>query len=187
MEKINGWAVASCVNTVESFDGTFTWTPVPIPSGFPSPTKQEEKATTMTDHDANARRHLQDRLYTVTYNKRGKLDLLFNRYVDNTPKTCKDLIDAIKNDKFKLDEKRINLLEARREDSEDEYCFTYNDPFDGIIWDGPQYDEKGLKAAKEELDALKTKTTDVIMVGTPAEGLAALQAFEAWLPEGKAN
>lgn len=140
--------------------------------------------------EAIQREYLIGRLESASYPKREKLTDLFNLYVNNAPKSYKELIDAIKNDKFKLDAKRTARIDQRLEDlDDDEPYYGGIDAYDGILWDGPQPDTKGYGAATVEMQKQYTASKDAIMTGDAAAGLAALQAFEAWLPEtgAKAN
>ena len=129
---------------------------------------------------ATSRNYLVDRLGNARYPKLSELREFFNLRVDNTPKTYKELIDAIKNDKFTIDKRVAAKLEAREEDDED--SFTFDGALYGIIWDGPQADFKGYEAAEGEMTKQFTKAKDVVMVKSAEDGLAAIEAFEAWLP-----
>ena len=75
-----------------------------------SPEKTVEKETAMT-YEQNTRDYLVRRLEVVGYELERKLPDQFNLYVNNTPKTYKELIDAIKNDKFKLNKHIAERLE----------------------------------------------------------------------------
>ncbi len=99
-------------------------------------------ATQPTDASVT-RDYLSNRLAKADYPKGRELRELFNLYVDNSPKTYKDLIDAIKNDKFSLDDEVIKNVA----DTEEEVGYG---PFYGIIWNGPQPDKKGYYAALKE-------------------------------------
>ena len=146
--------------------------------------KTVEKETAMT-YEQNTRDYLLRRLEAVGYELERKLPDQFNLYVNNTPKTYKELIDAIKNDKFKLNKHIAERLEDidDGEDDEDYLC----GPFDGIIWDGPQPDRKGRDAAYKSLCAAKTAAKDIIMTSDPKDAVEALKALEAWVPAGAAN
>ena len=146
--------------------------------------KTVEKETAMT-YEQNTRDYLVRRLEAVGYELERKLPDQFNLYVNNTPKTYKELIDAIKNDKFKLNKRIAERLEDidDGEDVEDYLC----GPFDGIIWDGPQPDRKGYDVAYKSLCAAKTAANDIIMTSDPKDAVEALKALEAWVPAGAAN
>lgn len=170
-----------------------------LPAGFHFATKtccqKEEGKTPMRYNDnyasasvntvavksdaASQREYFSDRLQSAFYPKQKELEKLFNLYVDNTPPNYKQLIDAIKNDKFKVDPKAVKQLELINEDDGAEYFWG---PLHGIIFDGPQRDPKGFSLAYEEMKKQKTVAQDTIVAGDAAAGLKALQDFEAWLP-----
>lgn len=125
--------------------------------------------------------YLIERLSMLKYPKDRKLRDFFNFYVDNTPKTYKELIDVIKGDKFTLDAKIVARVDEVVADSDEDDCNCYG-PFYGIIWNGPQTDRKGYTLAIEEMNKLFTATTDIIMGNVYADGLKAVQDFEAWMP-----
>lgn len=120
--------------------------------------------------------------------KLRELNELFKLNEEGLPKTYQQLIDAIKGDKFTLDAKKIKRLEARAEDDDmDLEDYGYG-PFYAVIFtDLPKADRKGYELAITEFNKLIRATKDIIMTSTPADGLKALQALEAWLPTGKAN
>lgn len=134
--------------------------------------------TPLKSDTETTRDYLLNRLEIATYPKRNELHKLFNIGVDNSPKTYKELIDIIKNDKYTIDAKIAKRLDAEEEQEiEDIYWgSTY-----GIIWPGPVEDLKGYRAAMTEMDKQATAARDVIMTDASA-ALKALQAFEAWLP-----
>jgi hypothetical protein len=122
--------------------------------------------------------------------KYAELREFFHLDDDSTPKTAKELIDAIKSDKFTLDEKKLKRLEQDSEDlddDDDDFDSRFYGPFYGIIFEGPKPDRKGYDKAIKEYSKAREDARDTIMIGTPAEGLAALKALEDWKPEGLAN
>ncbi len=180
-------------------------TPMPVKDWWNS--KKEEgnnpMATKYNDYSANAaivsapsdtavtRDYLLSRLTNIgtsRYSTKGaELREMFRIGTDPAPKTYKQLIDAIKNDKFKLDEKRIKRAELDAEDDDEdreEYSFDrgFYGPMDGIIWDGPKPDEKGYEKAIKELNQAYLDTKDAIMVKDAEAGLEALKAYENWKP-----
>lgn len=151
------------------------------------PEKVEEKETAMS-LEQNQIDYLSCRVDDVYRELRSPLAEKFNLYKDNAPRTYKELIDAIKNDKFKLNEKHIKTMEARAEHDEDDgWDCPYCSPFDGIIWDGPQPDVEGYEAALDSLQKARIRALDIIKTSPAADGLKALQEFEKWTPEGAAN
>ena len=146
--------------------------------------KQEKEETAMSI-EQNTLDYLSRRVESTFYGLHSELADTFNLYKDNKPKTYKELIAAIKGDKFKLDAKRTKRIDEYFSDGdEDEDCFySFRGSLDGIIWDGPQPDRKGYDKAIEDLSKAKTDTMDTIRVITDEEKrLAALKAFEAWVP-----
>jgi len=131
------------------------------------------------------REYLLDRLMSAYYPKTREMVKVFNLHVDNTPKTYKELIEAIKKGKYTLDEKITKRIDDKIEDMDDDecYCGDHGSPFYGIIWDGPQPDQKGYEAAIKDIDKMYRAVKDTIMVSDAAEGLKALQKFEAWMPK----
>jgi hypothetical protein len=148
--------------------------------------KQEPVKETAMSIEQSQIDYLIVRARNVKSNLDYKLWDQFNMYADNTPKTYKELIDAIKGGKYKLNEKRTKQIDARiAADADEEFDddrFYFNGPFDGIIFDGPRPDRKGRDAASDELGKAFTKTMDAIKVLPATEGLKALQEFENWVP-----
>lgn len=125
--------------------------------------------------------------------KYAELNKLFRISTPSNPTSSKALLDAIQNGKFTVDEKK--LARAEKFDSDpDDFDFDEDDGtglgnlFYGITFtDYPKPDRKGYDLAVKEYEKAKDNTKRKIIVGTPAEGLDALLALEAWLPTGKAN
>lgn len=143
--------------------------------------KEEENSMTDFYHERN---YLINRVNNISWEKERELYDIFKMDADPSPKTYKELIDAIKNDKFKLDAKITKKVDCAVENNE---FYLFGDAFNGIIWDGERADFEGYKAATRELNKRKQAALDVIETQDPAAGLKALQDFEAWMPEGKAN
>lgn len=144
--------------------------------------------------DATSRDYLLNRLERLNHwsnPKDGELRKLFNMDATEQPETYQQLIDAIKGDKFTLDPKKVQRLKDIEDglDGEGPDLSDYGyGPFYAMVFtDLPKTDKKGYGAAHKEYDKLKIATKDTIMVASPADGLKALQALEAWLPVGKAN
>lgn len=147
------------------------------------PEKAAEKETAMS-LEQNQIDYLLRRIDNVYYELWKSLPEKFNLHRDNTPKNYKELIDAIKNDKFKLDGKRIKHFINEEEDEDEFDGISPCGPFDGIIWDGPQPDHKGYDAARKSLGDAKTRALDIVKTSPAADGLKALQEFQKWTPEG---
>lgn len=123
--------------------------------------------------------------------KDAELRKMFFLNTPHTPRYGKELLDAIKNGKYVVDEKKLARGEATRldqsYDEDEDDCGRY-DLFYGITFtDYPKPDMKGYEAASEAFAKASKDTERKIIVGTPAEGLDALLALEAWVPAGKAN
>jgi len=100
------------------------------------------------------------------------------------PMTYRQLIDAIKNDEFEIDEKRAKRIDARFAEYQngDESWFDYS-AFDGLTFTGfPEPDKDGYAAAQKELKAEYQKVKDAIAILDAETALAAVQAFEEWKP-----
>lgn len=124
---------------------------------------------------------------SVRYGKmRQKLRDAFFLDVNNTPKTSAALIEAITSGKFKVDERKAKL-QAAGDDYDEDTDEYFGGPLGAITWDGPTPDRTGFDAALETLKAQLKTAQDTIIVKSPDEGLAAIQALEAWTPTGKAN
>jgi hypothetical protein len=146
--------------------------------------KEVENTMTTTYNEIEAsRKYLNGRVQSTYWIKRDELSEQFRIHNSEFPKTYKELIDAIKNDKFTLDTKRTAKIDAYAEDDD-----WYGNAFDGIKFNLPTApDHDGYNAAVNELDKKIQDVKDVINVGTPADGLKALQELEAWTPVGKAS
>lgn len=130
---------------------------------------------------AVTRDYLLKRLASADYPKDCELRKFFNLYVNNTPKTYKEMIDIIKAGTYTIDPKIAKKIEALGDGDEEGFCDHYG-PMYGIVWPGPQADFKGLEAAVKEKTKQYTAAKDIIMTSGPSFGLIALQNFEAWLP-----
>ena len=120
-------------------------------------------------------------LAKADYPKDTELRKLYNLYVDNTPKTYKDLIAIIQAGTYTIDPKVAKQLENTQEEAEDDFAPNWG-PIHGIIWPGPVADYDGYKAAGTEKSKQYAVAKRVIMTDDAKAGLAAIQAFEAWLP-----
>lgn len=140
--------------------------------------KKQEVENTMTTYNEieASRKYLNNRVQSVFWTKRNAIATQFRIHNSDTPRTYKELIDAIKNDKFTLDAKRTAAIDEYVADED-----WYGNAFDGIKFNLPTApDRDGYKAAADALEKAKTATYDVIATADPAAGLKALQDFEAW-------
>lgn len=131
------------------------------------------------------REYLLNRLEAASYPKRSSFEKMFNLYVSNEPKNFQEVIDRIKNDKFKINKKVQKKLDALKADADetgaDDFPWYHGWSY-GIEWDGPKADFAGYEQALSDCDAEQTKARDIIMTSDNAAGLKALQDFEAWTP-----
>jgi hypothetical protein len=140
--------------------------------------QEKEVDNTMTTYNEieASRRYLNDRVQSIFYDKRDAFAKQFNINGRLIPSTYKELIDAIKNDKYTLDTKRTSQIDSWAEDDE-----FYGSPIDGITFkldNAPDCD--GYDAAVKAAEKAKIAAKDVINTGSAADGLKALQDFEAW-------
>ncbi len=128
--------------------------------------------------------------------KREELAKLFKIYGPTKPQSAADLVAAIKADKFTIDQKKIDVWLAKQqyyaEDEGDEFdavkALQDNGTFFAMTFtDFPEPDHKAFNAALTAWEKAKQATKDLIMVSTPIDGLAAMNALTAWQPTGLAN
>lgn len=113
------------------------------------------------------REYLTAELWGIDTKKDHDLDIQFGIRGKN-PKTANELIDVIKNGKFTI---KPDMADKRGYDGT-EY----------IIWKDPSIkaDYAGLALANEARVKARTTAGRMIKIGSPAEGLSALNAYEAW-------
>ncbi len=145
------------------------------------PTKEEENSMN------TERNYLERRVREIFCDKERTLIDTFNLHVDNTPRTYKDLIAAIKDGKYDLDPKRTKVIDAQVESGENPLYFACG-AFDGIIWKGDKMpDPAGYGIAINALRKARTTAMDIVQTQDAIAGLKALQDFDAWTPTGPAN
>ena len=129
-----------------------------------------ENRSTMTD-DAKARQYLDQRLRDVWCRHEKALRVKFFTDEAEAPKTPKELADRLAAGKFTV-----------RDEKDDDKDKWYGSIKNHIEWRDPKTpaDKAGFAAFEVLLDKQNILAQDAIMVKTPADGLAALQAFEAW-------
>lgn len=118
--------------------------------------------------------------------KSDELREIFNLDADNEPKTSRELLAAIKDGKFKLDERIADLQDKGNHYDPVSDIYIMN-PFGAIKFDGPTPDKDGYTKARETVQNMIKDAKDTIIVKSPEDGLAAIKALEAWTPTGKAN
>lgn len=119
--------------------------------------------------ESKQRDYLKDRLYSLNSQKVTDLRVKFNMDAPKGPKSMKDLIDRIKNDKFQM---------PKNEDSLEYTWYSSRDLMDQFDWRLTPADKPGFEAAEVLLDKAYTEAADAIMIKTPVEGLDAVKAFE---------
>lgn len=103
----------------------------------------------------------------------------------STPRYYKELIGAIKNGEYTINEEAAKKADENWKDHvEDPYEYWYDfDAFYGINFTKfPKPDWKGHEKATVELRAEYQRVQDVIAISPAEEALKAVQDFEKWLP-----
>lgn len=132
-----------------------------------APQKRKQETMTPYTREQEQTDYLSRRLSDNADTKRSELKVQFGLSGGEAPKTIEEAVARIKDGKFEVPEGNANMHSA------------YLGQF--ITWKDPtvKKDQKGFDAAIKALYTEKTKAKDIIVTGTAAEGLAALQAFEA--------
>ena len=146
-----------------------------------------QPATSSAD---KTQQYLASRLREIQRRKRFDAESTFNLYVRTSPRTFVEMIDWIKNGKFEIDKRAQRTYNAALEDADGDASkieWYYESDY-GINWTGaPKNDYAGYEAFIKLMNAEAQKVKDIINVMPAEQGLAALQAFEAWEPTGQAN
>jgi hypothetical protein len=121
-----------------------------------------------TTSPAAERAYLSNRLSVATDVKDAETAKAFGLGPRPFPTSPEELVKLIQDGHFKF----------KNEETKDSYAY---DPRNQIIWGDPELkeDRPGFEAALEKVFAARTDAMDIIATGTPAEGLAALKAFES--------
>lgn len=125
--------------------------------------------------DADKRNHLIEQLRHALYSKENEAVKVFNLHTDNSPKNFRELLSAIKDGKFTIDEKLAAKIDAKILNDEN----FYGSPFQGIIWDGPKSDYEGHTDFTKALYVEFGKAKDEVLVLDLEKGLEALRRFQA--------
>jgi len=154
-----------------------------------APKKQEKKmfTTDMDSYDMNEterqRQFLIQQLYNSFYTMEHELRVQFNLIETMPPKDPKEFVEFIKTGKFKFTKNFLNDDGSFRDAANIPHFYnTYNGNYTSFIeWIDPDKvpDPVGLKVADKALEEAKKKAKRLISVGTPTEGLKALEEFEA--------
>ena len=160
---------------------------LPISQALPWPQKQEGNnpmtakvnfntamnvAAPATNIEATQRDFAVSRINSTKYDLRNALRVQFNMDAHLAPSTAKDLIAAIKNDEFTLDEKAL----ARVGENELKY---YHNMY-GIIWGKVAPDEAGYKVALDALDEATQAAIDAATLAPVGELQNVLKDYQNW-------
>lgn len=123
--------------------------------------------------------YLLSRLDSLTQTHTRSLKEHFNLN-DLYPRTPFELMEFLKKGHYELSEKRIQRVR------DNEYGYTkdedlyWGEPLSYLVFRDPKKkrDKEGFEKAEELLLKAKQSTKDLIIIKSPDEGLAALQAFE---------
>lgn len=121
--------------------------------------------------EATQRDYAIQRIKAIGEKHANALRVQFYMDSEETPKTARDLIAAIKEDAFRLDEKLL----AKNEEN-----LQYFGPFYGIDWGKNAPDTKGYEAAKEVLKTAAQKALDGATLKPVDQLEAAIDDFEGW-------
>ena len=134
-----------------------------------SPMNSYASATVISTEssDRDQRHYLIDRMYTIYYTAKTALQRKFGLMDDEAPVTLADTVKRIQDGQFVIPEKYGDKN-------------TYGS-LSYIRWRDPKAveDKAGYEAAKADLKKAFTKVEDTIRILPPADGLKALQDFEA--------
>lgn len=129
--------------------------------------------------------YLNDRARKVFSDIERTFRQMFHLNSSSQPRYYKELIDAIKNGEYTIDEKAAKDADEKWQDHveyPDEYWHDYN-AFYGIDFTKfPKPDYRGREKALEELRAEYQRVQDAIAIFPAEEALKAVQDFEKWLP-----
>ena len=124
------------------------------------------------DPDASKRQYLENRLDRVQWSKLEDLCKMFGLTDDAEPETYAEMKARLLAGKFTL---------PKDHDDDDVYCDEYHS-VSRLRWRDPAKfaDKKGKAEAEIQMyDAFRV-AKDTIRIGAPADGLKALNEFEAW-------
>lgn len=117
---------------------------------------------------------LDNQLHVASNEKEAELTTAFKMDLKDTPEDPKELVQWVKDGWFKFDS-CLNDDGSYR----DTVARWHVRPVDFIRWNNPNRDTTGYDAARTKMWDAHTKAYRTINVGSPAEGLAALEAFES--------
>lgn len=119
--------------------------------------------------------------------KLAELRKLFNIDAPMAPRTSQEIIDAFTKNLVTIDQAKVDaqtkFLAADEDTQHDLWKEGIRDRYYGITFTAlPVADRKGYMAAYAEWQKMVTLTERTIKIGSPADGLAAILALEAWMP-----
>lgn len=129
--------------------------------------------TTTFNADEKKAEYLRYRLQDVEREKLEEARKNFSIYEDSPPVTPKEFVERIKSGAFRYD-----LNHVTKDGNWNDGKSWRNAP-DGIVWRTKDADHDGFNAFRTKVEAAELLVRDMITIGTPAEGLKALQEFEA--------
>jgi hypothetical protein len=129
-------------------------------------------AAPATNIEATQRDFAVSRINSTKYILRDALREQFHMDADQPPRTAKDLIAAIKNDEFILDEKALTRV------GENELKYYHN--MYGIIWGKVAPDEAGYKIALDALDEATQAAIDAATLAPVGELQNVLKDYQNW-------
>lgn len=148
-------------------------------ASVPCATKKQGNKPMYIDNDKHIEsskvNYLTSRAENVYYDQERNILKAFGLVNDEAPSTATELVKRIQDGKYVV-----------KAENAERIVF---DPTRYITWRDPavKEDKEGAKAANVVLRKLLTDTNDAIAIGTPAEGLAAVKALDAWTPSVTAS
>lgn len=120
-----------------------------------------------TSEISEQRSYLRERAYTIRGEKATEIEIAFGLQDDKDPRTTNEFIQRIKDGKY--------IIAGNKGDQRTYY------PLQNIRWRDPEKkeDQVGNDAALDKLSKAFEDLFDEINVKTPAEGLAAIRAFQS--------
>lgn len=152
-------------------------------------------ATKSLSDEMLQRQYLLDELTKMTRwewqegSKLSKIKKMFNLDAPIRPKTSAEFLAAITANAYTVNQAKVDAQTkyfAAREDNEDEddlWAEGITNQYYGITFTSlPVEDRKGYETAEIQYRTMLKTTERTIHIASPADGLAALAAFEAWMP-----
>lgn len=128
--------------------------------------------------------YLNDRATSIYRNIDHSFYAMFHVHGPDNPRYYKELIDAIKNGEYEINEKEAKRADEAWENSqEDEDEGYYFNVFYGITFTKfPKADHEGWAKARKELRDELTRIKDIVAILPAEEALKAVQEFQNWKP-----